>query len=63
MQATLAHRAVTKGFAPGTMSRAVIKSFQAAVANEVSPVTSHKNLQCHLEHSALITCNIKQAQP
>ena len=23
-------------------------SFEAAVANEDSPVTSHKNLQCHL---------------
>lgn len=41
MPATLVDRAVTKGFPLGTMSRAVI---EAAVANEVSPVTSHENL-------------------
>ena len=34
-------------------------SFEASIANEDSPVTSHKNLQWHLYLSTLITCNIK----
>ena len=34
-------------------------SFEASIANEDSSVTSHKNLQWHLQLSPLITCNIK----
>ena len=33
--------------------------FEASIANEDSPVTSHKNLQWHLQLFTLITCNIK----